>query len=189
MFARHHYLGGSLAPTARCFAALWNKASVAFCATLPLIGRRDHWRITRLVVLPDYQGIGIGLRVAESVAELHRAEGRRINITASHPAVLAHCRRSPRWRLVQLRGSGSRPSRQFKNYNGSSSRPVASFEYVDQDAEPPSGTDAAKSPGGAKGNSPDRKVGEYTKEKDSEARRAGTFNQPALCRFSGPYVD
>jgi GNAT superfamily N-acetyltransferase len=129
MFARHHYLAGSLSPTARCFAALWNQVPVAFCATLPLIGRHNHWRITRLVVHPDYQGVGIGMRVAEAIAELHRAEGRRINITASHPAVLAHCRDSPRWRLVQIRRTGSRPSPQYNNYNGSTTRPVASFEF------------------------------------------------------------
>ena len=130
MFARHHYLGGSLAPTARCFTALWNRKPVAFCATLPLIGRHNHWRITRLVVLPDYQGVGIGMRVAEAIAELHHAEGRRMNITASHPAVIAHCRGSPRWRLVQLRRNGSRPSSRYSNYQGSTTRPVASFEYV-----------------------------------------------------------
>ncbi len=130
IFARHHYLSGSLAPTARCFTALWNGDPIAFCATLPLIGRRGHWRITRLVVLPDYQGVGIGMRVAEGIARLHRAEGKRINITASHPAVLAHCRRSSHWRLVQLRCTGSRPSRKYHNYNGSAARPVASFEFV-----------------------------------------------------------
>jgi GNAT superfamily N-acetyltransferase len=128
-FSRHHYLAGSLAPTARCFTALYNREPVAFCATLPLIGRRHHWRITRLVVLPDYQGAGIGMRVAEAVAELHRAEGRRMNISASHPAVVAHCRCSPRWRLVQLRRTGSRPSKKYHNYNGSIARPLASFEY------------------------------------------------------------
>jgi GNAT superfamily N-acetyltransferase len=130
MFARHHYLNGSLAPTARCFVALWNSEPIAFCATLPLIGRHNHWRITRLVVQPDYQGVGIGMRVAEGVAELHHQEGHRINITASHPAVLAHCRRSPRWRFVQLRRSGSRPSPRYNNYQGSTTRPVASFEYL-----------------------------------------------------------
>jgi GNAT superfamily N-acetyltransferase len=130
MFARHHYLNGSLAPTARCFTALWNEEPVAFCATLPLIGRHKHWRITRLVVLPDFQGVGIGMRVAEAVAELHRTQGHRINITASHPAVLAHCRRSPRWRLVQLRRTGSRPSPRYNNYRGAPARPVASFEFM-----------------------------------------------------------
>jgi GNAT superfamily N-acetyltransferase len=137
-FARHHYLNGSLAPTARSFTALWKGEPVAFCATLPLIGRHKHWRITRLVTLPDYQGVGIGMRVAETVAELHRQESYRINITASHPAVLAHCRRSPRWRLVQIRSTGSRPSQQYNNYQGSTNRPVASFEFVGREMETPS---------------------------------------------------
>ena len=61
--------------------------ATAFCATLPVIGRRKHWRISRIVTLPDYQGIGIGMRVAEAVAEQHRAEGHRFNVTASHPAL------------------------------------------------------------------------------------------------------
>jgi GNAT superfamily N-acetyltransferase len=130
-FANHHYLGGSLAPTARCFAALWNRKPVAFCATLPLIGRHNHWRITRLAVLPEFQGVGIGMRVAEAIAEQHRAEGRRINITAGHPAVIAHCRGSPRWRLVQLCRNGSRPSKRYNNYHAAPSRPVASFEFID----------------------------------------------------------
>ena len=51
---------------------------MAFCATLPVIGRRGHCRITRLVTLPDYQGIGIGMAVAEAVGDLHRGEGNRV---------------------------------------------------------------------------------------------------------------
>ena len=47
--------------------ALWEGTPAAFCATLPVIGRRRHWRISRIVTLPDYQGIGIGMRVAEAV--------------------------------------------------------------------------------------------------------------------------
>ncbi len=95
MFAPHHYLSGSLSVGARCYAARWRGQPVSFCATLPLIGQRGHWRITRMVTLPDYQGIGIGMRVAEAVAGLYRAEGLRMNITASHPAVIAHCAAPP----------------------------------------------------------------------------------------------
>ncbi len=91
MFAAHHYLSGSLSVAARCYVALWRGQPVSFCATLPLIGQRGYWRITRMVTLPDYQGIGIGMRVAEAVAGLYRDDGLRIGITASHPAVIAHC--------------------------------------------------------------------------------------------------
>ncbi|HVU87337.1 MAG TPA: GNAT family N-acetyltransferase [Pirellulales bacterium] len=135
MFARHHYLSGALAPTARCFLATWRDTAVAFCATLPVIGRRGHWRISRVVTLPDFQGIGIGMRLAEAVAQRHRAEGLRINITASHPAVLAHCRESPEWRMVRVLKTGSRSARRFiHNYRGSSGRAVVSFEYLGADS-------------------------------------------------------
>ena len=131
MFARHHYLSGSLSAAARCHVAYWEGVPVCFCATLPIIGRRKHWRITRVVTLPDYQGVGIGMRTAEAVAELHLAEGHRLNVTASHPALLAHCGRSPRWKAVHLRKSGSpHGNSMIHDYRGSAGRAVVSFEYL-----------------------------------------------------------
>jgi GNAT superfamily N-acetyltransferase len=131
MFARHHYLSGALAQYARCFLALWQGVPVAFCATVSLIGRKNRWRISRIVTLPDYQGIGVGTAVAEAVAELHLREGHRVNVTASHPALIAHCRRSPRWKFVGVKKTGSRGTRRFiANYRGSTGRAVVSFEYV-----------------------------------------------------------
>ena len=131
LFAKHHYLSGNLNPAARCYVALWNDVPTAFCATLAIAGRRQHWRITRLVTLPDYQGLGIGTRVAEAVAELHRAAGHRLSVTASHPALVAHCRRSPLWRATGVKTLGSRGPHGFANaYRTSAGRAVASFEYV-----------------------------------------------------------
>ena len=42
---------------------------------MSLIGQKNRWRISRIVTLPDYQGIGIGMAVAEAVAELHVRRG------------------------------------------------------------------------------------------------------------------
>ncbi len=131
LFARHHYLSGALPRFARCFVALWEGVPVTFCATVSLIGHQRHWRISRIVTLPDYQGLGIGMRVAEAIAELHVREGNRMNVTASHPALIAHCRRSPQWRTVGVRKCGSLRSREFiGNYRGSAGRAVVSFEYL-----------------------------------------------------------
>jgi GNAT superfamily N-acetyltransferase len=130
-FAPHHYLTGSLCETARCYAAWWKGNPVSFCATVPVIGRRNHWRITRVVTLPDYQGVGIGMRVAEAVCELHREQGHRINVTASHPALIAHCRRSPRWRTARVLKTGSGNTGKFvRGYRSSTGRAVVSFEYL-----------------------------------------------------------
>ncbi len=131
MFARHHYLSGSLSKGCRAFVAIWEGVPVAFCATISLIGAKDRWRISRIVTLPDYQGVGIGTGVAEAVADLHRAEGQRVNITTGHPAMIAHCRRSARWRTVNVRKNGSRSARRFiSNYRTSSGRATVSFEYL-----------------------------------------------------------
>lgn len=131
LFAPHHYLSGQLSAVARCYAAFWKGNPVSFCATLPIIGRRNHWRITRMVTLPDYQGAGIGMRVAEAVCRLHLRSGCRVNITASHPAVIAHCRRSPLWRTARVLKTGSRNTSRFvHNYRSSAGRSMVSFEYL-----------------------------------------------------------
>ncbi len=138
LFAPHHYLSGSLSVAARCYAALWRGQPVSFCATLPQIGQRGYWRITRMVTLPDYQGIGIGMRVAEAVAGLYRDEALRMGITASHPAVIAHCARSPRWRTVRVMKTGSRGTDRFiRGYRGSTGRAVVSFEFLGAPQEQP----------------------------------------------------
>ena len=130
-FARHHYLSGGLGAAVRCFAALWEERAVGFCATTTVIGRRGRWRICRLVVQPDYQGIGIGMRLAEAVAAVHREEGHRIGITAGHPAVVAHCRRSPHWRTRDVRKVSRRGRPGFlQQYRSSLGRAVVSFEFA-----------------------------------------------------------
>ncbi len=126
LFARHHYLSGALSAVARCFLALWNDLPVAFCASVSLFGRKNRRRISRIVVLPDYQGLGIGMKFTETVAELHVAEGFRVNITASHPAVVGHCRRSPHWKAIGMKKTGSTT---IGTYRGSGGRAVVSFEF------------------------------------------------------------
>jgi GNAT superfamily N-acetyltransferase len=132
LFARHHYLSGSLNRSARCYLATWQGEPVMFCATLPVIGRRHHRRFTRIVTLPDYQGLGIGMRVVAAVAEHERSGGDRVNVTSSHPALIAHCQRSPLWRTRSVRtaAQGSRTNEKFAGYRSSAGRCVVSSEYV-----------------------------------------------------------
>jgi GNAT superfamily N-acetyltransferase len=135
LFAPHHYLSGKLSGTARCYVALLRGRPVTFCGLLPVIGRRGHWRFSRIVTLPDFQGIGLGMRVVETIADCYHQEKLRISVTASHPSVVAHCRRSPRWRTSGLKKTGSRHTERFiSNYHGSTGRAVVSFEYI---ADPP----------------------------------------------------
>src|SRR5262249_5680702 len=86
LFAPHHYLSQALARSATCFLASWEGRPVAFSAWLPFVGagrraRREH----RTVVLPDYQGVGIGQAVAGLIASLWRGLGWRALSTTTHP--------------------------------------------------------------------------------------------------------
>jgi ABC-type ATPase involved in cell division len=135
-FARHHYLSGKLAPSARCFTGFLGDTPVAFAAFLPSIGHAGVRRVTRLVVLPDYQGIGLGSRFLAAVCELVRDEGYRVTITTSHPAMIAHLDRSPRWTIRAVKRLGSSPhggrNRRDKTSRG---RAVVSAEFAPGEAE------------------------------------------------------
>jgi len=132
LFKRYHYLSAGIAPQARCYLTTWDGVPVNFCATLPVIAKRKHRRFTRIVTLPDFQGLGIGMRAVAAVAELHRAEGFRINVTSSHPSLIRHCKRSPLWKAVTVKKTGTNPSAmtKFPQYRSSAGRAVVSFEYL-----------------------------------------------------------
>jgi GNAT superfamily N-acetyltransferase len=132
LFARHHYLSGSLSRGATCYVALWNEEPVAFCATIRALGRRRQKRVTRLVTLPDYQGLGIRTRLLEYVGQYVLNAGERFTITTSHPALCEYLNASQRWLCTRVRRS-YRASRQFfRNaaVRDSQGRAVASFEFL-----------------------------------------------------------
>jgi GNAT superfamily N-acetyltransferase len=112
--------------------------ALAFCAVVAALGWKKSKRITRLVVLPEFQGLGIASRLAETVAEREAAKGSRVTITASHPAIVGHCSRSPRWRYLGMKKTGStRQQLAGRVIRCSTGRAVASFEFVPN--EPRSG--------------------------------------------------
>ena len=130
-FARHHYLTTSLNRNATCYLAYWGDAPVAFVAVAPLAGYAGRRRIARLVVLPDYQGVGIGSRVLDAVAGLVYAEGKRVNIVTSHPAMIRGLAASPRWRCIDVMPHGRAARTGFqKRMKLSRGRAVVSFEYM-----------------------------------------------------------
>jgi GNAT superfamily N-acetyltransferase len=130
-FARHHYLSCDVHSSSHCWVATHEETPVAFCAVMNLIGRRGRKRISRLVTLPDWQGIGVGRRFLDAVAQMYVEQGFRMNLVTGHPAMIASLQRSPAWRCVDFRPHGfPRDSRVAAKYASHSlGRCVASFEY------------------------------------------------------------
>ena len=97
----------------------------------------------RLVVLPDYQGLGIGLAFDNWVGQHLFERGYRYHKTISHPALIHAYARSPRWDLLRNRNRPTRGGAKRLHKTMRSSRKLAtrSFSYVpDRAAGPPSTT-------------------------------------------------
>lgn len=134
-FAPYHYMSASLHPTARCFAMYVNKQPIAFAAILPLpVSNGEHageaiFRVSRVVVLPDWQGCGAAFRLIETVGAAYNAVGRRFrNYPAAIGFVAAHRRKPHAWR--EVRAPGQQSGRYSEELGGGVGRPCAVFEYV-----------------------------------------------------------
>lgn len=133
LFAPHHYLDGKLNPAARCYVGLVEGEPAVFAATLNNF-RKNHLRVTRLVTLPTYQGVGLGGHMLDELSR-HLTEGgaTHIHISGSHPAVVAHCNRSASWEFRQLLKTGRKRSGMYREnpqWKTSTGRAVATFRFV-----------------------------------------------------------
>jgi GNAT superfamily N-acetyltransferase len=89
MFRQYHYLSGSLARHARCYVAVYQNKPVAFVAVMHIHMRSRYFRVHRLVVLPDYQGIGLGKRLLNFIAELYTSQTKApFYIVTSNPQIV-----------------------------------------------------------------------------------------------------
>ena len=107
MFRQHHYLNDHLNRQSQCFGVVYDEQIVAFCAVLPKIGYAGCNRIHRLVTLPDYQGVGIGLTLLNAVASHYANKNRKMYITSSHPAIVRGLQNKKQWRLTQYYDKGT----------------------------------------------------------------------------------
>lgn len=100
LFRPHHYLTARIHRQAQCFIGLWSGNPIVFTAVLafphPKIERafREH----RTVVLPDFQGAGIGVRFSDAVANLYLKNGCRYYSRTSHPRMGAYRDASKLWK-------------------------------------------------------------------------------------------
>ena len=88
-------------------------------------------RLTRTVVLPDYQGVGIGVALREWVARKYANEGWRVITTLAHPALNHAMTRNPNWQLRrQGRVAATGRTSRMKMAQTSKRRLTCGWEYV-----------------------------------------------------------
>lgn len=110
VFARHHYMNHSLAGSAKAFIAFINNIPIAFNSYIhfphPSRKARNIKRGHRLVVMPDWQGLGIGPWFDEWLGEYLYNQSLRYHNTTAHPTMIKYYNQSPRWKLL-AKGAGN----------------------------------------------------------------------------------
>lgn len=99
-FRHHHYLTGDINKSARCWLAVWNGVPVGFSAVIafPSGSVKNGFRGHRTVILPDFQGMGIGVRLSDAMGEIYVNEGKRFFSKTAHPRLGEYRERSSKWR-------------------------------------------------------------------------------------------
>jgi ABC-type molybdenum transport system ATPase subunit/photorepair protein PhrA len=98
LFKHHHYLNKELRREAKCFAAFHRGQPVAFASSIYFPhGNGGWWQEHRTVCLPDFQGVGIGNALSETVAAAMKALKGVYRSTTGNPAMIRHRARSPLW--------------------------------------------------------------------------------------------
>lgn len=73
--------------------------------------QKGRKRVHRLVVLPDYQGIGIGTTFIKEIAKIINQRGYELNLTTTTPALVGALRKDPEWILARYgRAAGNMSS-------------------------------------------------------------------------------
>jgi energy-coupling factor transporter ATP-binding protein EcfA2 len=105
-FSDHHYLDHNIHKGASCWIATWNGRLVGFLSSLsmPSGSLKNAWRAHRVVILPEFQGLGIGARLMDALGDMHVAEGKRFFLKTSHPRLGEYCNRNDAWKGTSKNG-------------------------------------------------------------------------------------
>ena len=147
VFEPHHYLKLPPMVGATNFVGYVGDRPVAHVAAATTVGVKSA-RLCRLVVMPEWQGAGVGMRFLNHIAErYYRGRNRYAKrltgiIHTSHPGLSSALRRDPRWVLISARllgqksdrrsASGQRRLAEGRNVPtyGGHLRSVVGFRYV-----------------------------------------------------------
>ena len=134
-FAPFHYLTKELHRAAQCFCLFVDDRPAAFAGIIssPISSGAHKGEairaVSRLVTLPDWQGMGLAMVLVDQLGAAYTALRLRLRTYPAHPALIRTFDRSRAWAMKKRPGT-------FSQYNPRSStgssggRPCGVFEYV-----------------------------------------------------------
>lgn len=134
-FFRHHYLTTSLNKSCKCLVFLWNGTPIAFVGLLntPRKGMPYGFAISRIVINPDYQGLGLSHRILDFCGGILKSLGNEyfLYIKTIHEKMGNSLERNPKWQPTCYNGKVRKveDSEQGK-YNNRLIRKSYCYKYV-----------------------------------------------------------
>jgi ABC-type lipoprotein export system ATPase subunit/GNAT superfamily N-acetyltransferase len=116
-FSKYHYLDTRMSRSVHCYVGLIGDKPVAFHAAIHSTNRDIHsyWRGHRTVVLPEFQGLGIGTAFSDAIAEMYVSRGLRYFSKTAHPSFGEHREKSPLWRATSTNRKSRKASYLLKD--------------------------------------------------------------------------
>ena len=134
LFRKYHYLNHNLNHSAIQFVGYIDNVPCVFCAVLHFPHPKviNFKRITRLVVLPDYQGIGIGKMFLDYICNDFIRNGFRMIITTTTPALMKSFIKDNNWKLKRTGRTGRTGMKSLDKTISGINRFTTSWEYLIQ---------------------------------------------------------
>lgn len=129
-FKKYHYMTAELNEAATCFVFTWNEKMVAFESILPLPNGsyKNAYREHRLVVLPDFQGLGLGIKISEWCGGILLNDGKTLYTKTINPALGLYRQRSNNWEATAANGKTDKQEH-IDKYSSMGGLTRASFCY------------------------------------------------------------
>lgn len=118
IFKEHHYLTNLNNKAYAHYLFQWNDKPVGINVISPLPSGSlvNAFRESRIVVLPDYQGLGIGYKISEFTAQIYKSLNRRYFTKTVHPALGEIRNKSNLWRGTPDNGKERKKRKKEFNY-------------------------------------------------------------------------
>lgn len=132
-FMDFHYLSHEHNNAAHKYICEINEQPVAWCSVLhfPHPKVKNMKRIHRIVVKPDYQGIGLGNRFMSEIASKYKRDGYRMTLVTSSPAFIHGLQATKNW-VMTRKPSRVGESKGVLSGSVSDARLTATFEYTEK---------------------------------------------------------
>lgn len=132
LFSKYHYINAELNRAARCYALFVNGRIASFSSVLhrPHAKVNDVAGLSRTVTLPDWQGLGLAMVLADTLGSAYKAIGKRLHSYPNHPAYIRSRQRSPNWLQIKQAGSFSPTRGKSSTVDGFGGKRCAVFMYV-----------------------------------------------------------